>query len=211
MQITPDSMLYYLVVLLIFGNVFALLIGVLMLAAPQQLSALFNISNRWISTRRITKPLEMPRQTDLAMLRYPRVLGAILLASAALILIKGMNFITGISVADGGRLLARLYGDAGISSSAWESLWISLIAFIVLGTVMAVAVGLMSLFKLGKLKHWLEASNRWVSTRQVTKPLDTPHYHLDKLVVAQPRIWGGVITALSLFSAVVLWVFVLGA
>ncbi|MCR4300345.1 MAG: hypothetical protein NUV51_01920 [Sulfuricaulis sp.] len=210
MQITPDSMLYYLVVLLIFGNIFALIIGVLMLVAPQQLGALFKFSNRWISTRQITKPLEKPRPTDLAMLRYPRVLGAILLASAALILIKGMNFIAGISVADGGRLLARLYGDTSISNSAWESLWISLIAFIVLGTVMAVAVGLMSLFKLGKLKHWLEATNHWVSTRQVTKPLDTPHYHLDKLVVAQPRVWGSVITALSLFSAVVLWVFVLG-
>ncbi|MBI3570869.1 MAG: hypothetical protein HY082_07185 [Gammaproteobacteria bacterium] len=211
MQITPDSMLYYLVVLLIFGNVFALFIGVLMLAAPQQLSALFKFSNRWISTRQMTKPLEKPRPTDRAMLRYPRVLGAILLASAALILIKGTIFITGMSVVDGGRLLARLYGGANISSSVWEGLWISLIAFIVLGAVMAVVVGLMSLFKLGKLKHWAESINRWVSTRQLTKPLDTPHYHLDKLVVAQPRIWGGVITALALFSAVVLWVFVLGA
>jgi hypothetical protein len=210
MQITPDSMLYYLVVLLIFGNVFALIIGVLMLAAPQQLGALFNFSNRWISTRQLTKPLEKPRPTDSAMLRYPRVLGAILLASAALILIKGMIFISGMSAADGGKLLARLYGDAVISSSVWESLWISLIAFIVLGAVMAVVVGLMSLFNLSKLQHLAESANRWVSTRQLTKPLDTPHYHLDKLVVAQPRLWGGVITALALFSALVLWVFVLG-
>ncbi len=210
MQIIPDSMLYYLVELLIFGNVFALIIGVLMLVAPQQLSALFKFSNRWISTRKMTKPLEKPRPTDRVVLRYPRVLGVILLASAALILIKGAIFVTGMSVADGGRVLARLYGNANISSSAGESLWISLIAFIVLGAVMAVVVGLMSLFKLGKLKYWAESINRWVSTRQVTKPLDTPHYHLDKLVVAQPRVWGGVITALALFSAVVLWVFVLG-
>lgn len=211
MQITPDSMLYYLVVLLIFGNVFALVIGVLMLAAPQQLSALFKFSNRWISTRKLTKSLEKPRPTEPSMLRYPRVLGAILLASAALILIKGTIFITGMSAADGGRLLARLYGDANISSSAWESLWLSLIAFIALGAVMAIAVGLMSLFKPGQLKHWGNSINRWVSTRQLTKPLDTPHYHLDKLVVAQPRAWGGVITVLALFSAVVLWWFVLGA
>lgn len=210
MQITPDSMMYYLVVLLIFGNLFALAVGVLMLAAPQWLGALFKVSNRWISTRKITKPLAKPRSTDRAMLRYPRVLGAILLVSAVLILIKGTIFITSLSVVDGGRLLARLYGDANISGSVWEILWTGLIAFIVLGAVMAIVVGLMSLFKLGKLKYWLEATNRWVSTRQVTKPLDTPHYHLDKLVVAQPRVWGGVITGLALFSAVVLWVFVLG-
>ena len=211
MHITPDSLLYYLVVLLIFGNVFALIIGVLMLVAPPQLSALFKFSNRWISTRKITKPLEKPRPTERVVLRYPRVLGVILLASAALILIKGAIFITGMSVADGGRLLARLYVAADISSNLWESLWISLIAFIAMGTVMAVAVGLMSLFQLGKLKHWAESINRWVSTRQLTKPLDTPHYQLDKLVVAQPRVWGGVITVLALFSAAVLWMFVLGA
>lgn len=210
MQITPDSLMYYLVVLLIFGNVFALAIGVLMLMAPQQLSALFKFSNRWISTRKITKPLAKPRPTERAILRYPRVLGAVLLASAVLILIKGTIFITAMSAADGGRLLARLYGDAKISSVVWESLWISLIAFIVLGAVTAVVVGLMSLFQLGKLQHATESINRWVSTRQLTKPLDTPHYHLDKLVVAQPRLWGGVITALALFSTLVLWVFVLG-
>jgi hypothetical protein len=211
MQITPDSMLYYLAVLLIIGNVFAFGIGVLMLVAPQELRAVFKFSNRWISTRQMTKPLEKPRPTDRAMLRYPRVLGAILLASAVLILIKGAIFVTGMSVADGGRLLARLYGDADISSSVWESLWISLIAFIMLGALTAVVVGLTSLFRPGQLKHWGKSVNRWVSTRKLTKPLDTPHYHLDKLVLARPRLWGGVITVLALFSAVVLWWFVLGA
>jgi hypothetical protein len=206
MQITPDSMLYYLVVLLIIGNVFALGIGVLMLAAPQQLSAVFKFSNRWISTRKLTKPLEKTRQTETAMLRYPRVLGAILLASAALILIKGAIFVTGM-----GGLLARLYGSADISGGLWESLWISLIAFIMLGALTAIVVGLMSMFRPGQLRRWAGPINRWISTRKLTKPLDTPHYQLDKLVVARPRLWGGVITVLALFSAVVLWWFVLGA
>ncbi|HSW51996.1 MAG TPA: hypothetical protein VLG93_02095 [Sulfuricaulis sp.] len=211
MQITPDSMLYYLVVLLIIGNVFAFGIGVLMLAAPQQLSAVFKFSNRWISTRKLTKPLEKPRPTEGAMLRYPRVLGAVLLASAALILIKGAIFVTGMSVAEGGRLLARLYGDVDISHGLWESLWISLIAFIVLGALTAVVVGLMSMFKPGQLRRWAGPVNRWISTRKMTKPLDTPHYQLDKLVAARPRLWGGVITVLALFTTLVLWWFVLGA
>ncbi len=210
MQISPDSMLYYVVVLLIFGNIFALVIGVLMLAAPAWMGALFKLSNRWISTRRMTKPLEKPRPTEGAMLRYPRLLGAILLASAALILIKGAIFITGMSAADGGRLLAGFYAGADISRGTWEAMWISLIAFIIVGTVTAIVVGLMSLFKLAKLRHWLDSMNRWVSTRQVTKPLDTPHYQLDEMIKAQPRVWGGLISALALFSVLVLWVFVLG-
>ena len=210
MKISPDSVLYYVVVLLIYGNIFALAIGVLMLVSPKWLNSLFQYSNRWVSTRRMTKPLEKPRPTERAMLRYPRVLGAILLASAALILIKGAIFITGMSVVDGGRLLAGFYAGADISRSTWEATWISLVVFIVVGTMMAIVVGLMSLFKLAKLKHWLERVNRWVSTRQATKPLDMPHYHLDKMIVARPRLWGGVVTALALFSVLMLWVFVLG-
>jgi hypothetical protein len=210
MQITPNGMFYYLIVLLIIGNVFALGIGVLMLAAPRQLKAVSRFSNRWISTRKMTKPLAKSRPTEHAMLRYPRALGAIMLASATLILIKGTIFVTGMGVAEGGRLLARLYDDADVSSGLWESLWISLIAFIALGAVTAVVVGLMSLFRPGQLKRWAGSVNRWVSTRKLTKPLDIPRYHLDDLVAARPRLWGGVITALSLFSAVVLWWFVLG-
>ena len=211
MSITPGSTFYYLILFLIFGNLFAFFIGVLMIAAPQRLGNLFRISNRWISTRRMTKPLEKPRQTDRTMLHYPRVLGAIMLASAALILIKGIIFISGVSAADGGRLLARLYGGVNLSAVAWEITWVTLITIILLGAILAIAVGLMSLFKLGKLKHWAESANRWVSTRQLTKPLDMPHYHLDKMVSAKPQLWGGVITALALFSSLVLWWFVLGA
>ena len=182
-----------------------------MIAAPQRLGEVFKISNRWISTRQITKPLETPRQADRTMLRYPRVLGAIMLASAALILIKAMIFISGVSAADGGSLLARLYSGVKLSAVAWEFIWVALIMIILLGAILAIVVGLMSLFKVGKLKDWAESANRWVSTRQLTKPLDMPHYHLDKMVSAKPRLWGGVITALAFFSSLVLWWFVLGA
>jgi len=210
-SITPGSTLYYLILFLIFGNLFALFIGVLMIAAPQRLGDLFKISNRWISTRRMTKPLETPRQADRTMLRYPRVLGAIMLASAALILIKGTIFISGVSAADGGSLLARLYSSVKLSAVAWEFIWVALIMIILLGAILAIVVGLISLFNVGKLMHWTESANRWVSTRQLTKPLDMPHYHLDKMVSAKPRLWGGVITVLALFSSLVLWWFVLGS
>ncbi len=211
MSITPGSPMYYLILILIIGNLFALFIGVLMLAAPQQLGNVFKMTNRWISVRQMTKPLEVPHETDRAMLRYPRVLGAILLVSAALILIKGTIFISSVSVVDGGKLLARLYSGSQLSSGAWEALWLSLIAVILSGAVLAVVVGLMSLFNLGKLTDWTDAANRWVSTRQATKPLAMSHYQLDKMVSAKPRLWGGVITALALFSIFVLWWFVLGA
>lgn len=211
MSIIPGSAFYYLIQFLIVGNLFAFLVGALMVLAPQRLADLFRISNRWISTRRMTKPLEIPRPTDRALLRYPRVLGVILLASAALILIKGVIFISRMSVAEGGKLIAGLYGESTLTVSVWESLWITLLSIILMGAVLAIVVGLMSLFRIGKLQYWFESANHWFSTRQVTKPLDMPHYHLDKMVSARPRAWGSVIMLLALFSALVLWWFVLGA
>ena len=211
MSITSGSALYYLVLFLVVGNLFALFIGVLMLLAPEHLGKLSALSNRWISIRRMAKPLAKPHQADRAMLRYPRVLGAIMLASAALILVKGTIFISKMSIADGGKLLAGLFSGTSLSSHAWEIIWTGLLATIMVGATLAVVVGLMSLFKLGKLRHWAESANHWVSTRQATKPLDMPHYHLDRLVSAKPRVWGSVITVFALFSALVLWWFVLGA
>jgi hypothetical protein len=211
MQITPNGMLYYLVILLIVGNAFAFVIGMLMLLAPKQLRAFSKSSNRRISTRKLTKPLDKSRPTEPVMLRYPRALGAVLLASAALILVKGAVFVTGMSAADGGRLLAQLYGDVNVSGAVWEVLWISLIGFIGLGAAAAVVVGLMALFRLGQLRRLAGYLNRWISTRKLTKPLNTPHNTLDKLVAARPRAWGSAISVLSLFSVAVLWWFVLAA
>jgi hypothetical protein len=207
MAIPPGSTLYYVVLFLICGNVLAVFIGVLMLVAPRRLGDLFRTGNRWISTRRLIKPLDTPHPTDRAMLRYPRALGAVLLASAALILVKGAIFISEVSVADGGRMLARLYPGSRLPDGAWESLWLSLIGLIMLGAVLAVVVGLMALFRLRWLTRWAESVNRWVSTRQATRPLETPRYALDNIVSARPRLWGGIIAVLALFSTIVLWWF----
>lgn len=107
MQITPDSALYCLILILLTGNLLAFVVGVLMLTMLERPGgALFQLTDRWISMRRITKPLEVPHQTDHVMLRYPRSLSVILLASAVLILAKGTAFVSEPSVADGGRQLA---------------------------------------------------------------------------------------------------------
>lgn len=209
MAITPGSLWYYVVVVLIGANLFALLIGVLMLAVPRRLQAWSRLPNRWISTRKLTKPLDQPRPTDHLLLRYPAVLGAVLLASAALILIKGAIFVTNLSVADGGQLLARLYPDAGLGRDVWEVLWLSLIGFITLGALLAFWVGAMAWFRQKQLARWVRTVNRWISTRMASKALETQRYQLDRWVSANPRLWGGVITATALFSSVMLWAFVL--
>src|SRR4030067_324672 len=62
----------YLILLLIAGNLFALAVGVMMLLAPARLNAWFNVTDRLISMRRLTKPLDGMRDTDATLFRYSR-------------------------------------------------------------------------------------------------------------------------------------------
>ncbi len=131
--------------LLIAGNLFTLLVGVLMLVAPQRLAAMFKVSDRWVSTKRAFEPLDMMRETDNFVLRYPRVLGVILLVGAAFILIRGGIFAASLSAAEGGRLLARVFGAGKIPPAVWEIFWLNLVAIVLLGALMALVLGALAL------------------------------------------------------------------
>ena len=195
-----------LIYLLIAGNLLALFVGVTMQAAPGKLHTWFGTWAGWITLRRVTKPLDVPRNTDRFVLRHPRLLGATLLASAILILIKGALFVAPLSAAAGGQILARLFPATRLASTAWETLWLSSIWLLALGALLALAVGLLALFRMDWLESWSALSNRWISTRRVAKPAAKPYFGLDRLVRDKPRLWGGLITLLTLYTiAVLVW------
>lgn len=193
-----------LIYLLIVGNLLALFIGVTMQVAPGKLHTWFGTWVGWITLRRATKPLDIPRDTDRFVLRYPRLLGATLVASASLILIKGALFVAPLSTAAGGQLLARLFPATRLASAAWETLWLSSIWLLALGALLALAVGLLAWLRMDWLAGWSALSNRWISTRRVAKPAAKPYFGLDRRVHARPRLWGGVITLLTLYTLVML-------
>jgi len=190
--------------LLIAGNLFTLLVGIMMLVAPQRLASMFKVTDRWVSTKRTFEPLDMVHDTDNIALRYPRALGVILVLGAAFILIRGGIFAASLSAVDGGRLLARVFGVGKIPPAAWEVLWISMVAFIMLGALLALTVGILSFYRKETLQRWSTVANRWVSTHQVFDQLDKPHYGFNKLIHEKSRFWGACITAFSLCAIVLL-------
>lgn len=185
--------------LLIAGNLFTLLIGVMMLVAPQRLASMFKVSDRWVSTKRAFEPLDIVHETDNIALRYPRVLGVILVVGAAFILIRGGIFAASLSAAEGGRLLARIFGAGKIPSAAWEVLWLNLVAVVLLGALMALVLGVLSLYRKQEiLQRLFGVANRWVATHHIFDQLDKPYYGLNKLIHEKSRIWGACITVFSL-------------
>ncbi|MEE9160107.1 MAG: hypothetical protein V3U60_17195, partial [Gammaproteobacteria bacterium] len=78
----------WLVWLLVFGNVFSVVIGVIMVVSPEQLQALTSHTDRWISLRRVAQPFDTSIETDSLSLKYPRIAGAILMLAAIYILVQ---------------------------------------------------------------------------------------------------------------------------
>lgn len=210
LQTAGSEVLRFILLVLIAGNLLALAVGALLALVPRKAQGWFRHGDRWISTRQLTKPLDVMRNADSTMLRYPRALGAILLAGALYILIKGSFFIAGLSVAEGGQLLARLFADTPRPTPLWEALWVALIALILLGALLALTVGAAAVLKAETLRSWSGLANRWLSTRRALKPLEQPYYGLDRLVNERPRVFGAVIATLALYSLIVLFWFARG-
>jgi len=204
-EITGD-VIYTIILVLLAANVFAAFIGVLLLAVPHRVTAWLQSVDSRINMRRLTKPLDIMRDTDAVFFRYARLLGAVILAASAFILIRGGLLVAQVQASEGGRALARLFDAAQLPSNLWETLWVSLVIFMMLATVLALIVGTLMVFDVGLARKLSEVANRWLSTRQAIKSIDTPYQGLDHAIRAHPRLWGGIITAVALYvSGVLLW------
>jgi hypothetical protein len=201
----------WLLYLLIAGNGVAFVIGVLLWLQPQRYLRWFEPkrgSPR--SVRQLLKPVDVMRDSDSWLLSRPRLVGAVIIASSLFILIKGGLFVSGMSLRDGGKMLARLFGNGqGWSPQAWEYLWQNLVSLLALGAGFALVIGLVAFSRFELFQRWSALANRWVSGRRATKDLAQPYYVPDGLVRARPRVWGAVISVSALYSATILFWLVL--
>lgn len=196
-----------LVVVLIIGNVLALVVGLSLLVVPRKVIKLFSLNSvHPMSFRRATKSLEKPVDSEKVMLRYPRVLGGTLLAGGLFVLVKWGMFVASLNVKDGGQTLMRFYVDSRLPAPVWESLWLSILVLILIGALAAIVIGLLALIKVQTLKKLSSFSNRWVSTRQAAKPVSRPYYGIDRFVATHPQALGGIIAVFSVYTLImILW------
>lgn len=204
---TTSEVMRLLVIALVVGNVLALIVGLSLLIVPRKIVKLFSLNGvHPLSVRHATKQLEIPRNSEKVMLRYPRILGGTLLAGGVFVLIKGGLFISSLDVKAGGQILARLYADVRWPAALWESLWLSVLALILIGALLAIFVGSLALVRVQTLKKLSNVTNRWVSTRQAAKPVSRPYYGIDRFVATHPQALGGVIALLSVYTLImILW------
>lgn len=144
--------------------------------------------NRWVSTRRATRDLELPRQGFLPS----KWLGAFLAVGGAFV---AYYLIARVQVPRTALSLAN--PRFGVALAVESIKWL-----LVAGCLASVLVGVLALFFPATLGVVQARMNRWVSTRTLV-PADSERMHtpLDLLVETHPRAAGWMISATSLLVA----------
>jgi hypothetical protein len=202
-----SEVMRFMVALLAIGSLLGLVVGLSLLIVPRKVIKLFSLNSvHPLSFRRATKSLELPRNSEKVMLRYPRVLGGTLLALGAFVLIKWSMFVSSLDVKQGGQTLMRFYADSRLPAPLWETIWLAILILILLGALAAIVIGLLALVQVRTLKNFSNLTNRWVSTRQAAKPVARPYYGIDRFVATHPQALGGIIAVFSMYTLImIIW------
>ena len=158
--------------------------------------------NRWVSSRRAMKPLEVPHNIE-PVARTGRGGIGIVVAAVGIyaLVVLVLQF-------DPGKLAAALgeHPRYSIVSVAIESLRWLLIA----GSALAAVIGVMMLVAPRALTALESVGNRWISSRRLVAGGDTMHVPLDRFTEHHPRVAGALIAGLSLAAAVASVLLLLG-
>jgi hypothetical protein len=185
--------------------VLGLAVGLSLVIVPRKMVKLFSLNSvQPMSFRRVTKSLEIPRNSEKVMLRYPRVLGWTLLVLGAFVLIKWSMFVSSLSMKQGAQTLMRLYADSRLPAPVWEMIWLSILILILLGALAAIVIGVLALVQVRTLKNFSAFTSRWVSTRQAAKPVSRPYYGIDRFVSTHPQALGGIIALFSAYTLIMI-------
>jgi hypothetical protein len=189
-----------LIVVFLVVAVSGMVVGVGLLVSSQRTSLIFHALNRWVSTRHVLKPVEVPVETDRAAHQYQRWLAA--------------GFVLGGLIAIFG--LVAAVDVAAVSRIVVDSRYVPFVAvvldcarwFLILGSVAGVVVGAMLVFYPNAETTLERFTNRWVSSRRISRSWDDMHMTLDILVEAHPRP-AGIVLACTSAAAVLCAIFML--
>lgn len=179
----------------VFGLI-SLAIGAGLLLKPAPTRRLLDIMNRWVSTRRGMKSLEVPRSEEGLLHSFRRPIGALaipILAYSTYVLITLGDM---KNVADALRLGSG--GNAILVLIVMDTVRWSLVVF----GLLAIAVSLMLIFFPNVLKKLEMPANQWFSTRSLVAGGDDMRMGLDAWVLARPRAMGGMIVVGALVVVV---------
>ena len=193
MSVTYLLLMRVLLLLLIVGGAAGLLASATLILRPGRLVALGHFVNRWVSVRRVEKPLDRMVVMDQWYYRHSQAVGVFLLAGAMFII---YSFSVGL---DRSRVLAGMAIVFAAPEAYLAWLLDAVTVTSLLGAGFAVAVSLLMLFRPALLHDFGQKTDRWLSMRRFLKPVEIPRQGVDQFVFHHAHGMGALLVLGSLY------------
>ena len=177
--------------LLCVGGTAGTLLGLGLLLKPEKTASANQYYSRWFGAHKIEEQLDRPRWIERVVYRYHQPVGAAVLLGALFVLYA---FLLSDEV---GRITAYLTVGLRI-------FWDAFAAAMVIGSVIALPIGIIVFLRPSLLRELEKASNRWVSTEGAADALDTMNMSLDTRMLRHCKWTGAVLIIGGLYVLVVM-------
>ena len=186
-----DWVARFLVVLFLVGGAGMLVAGLGLIFRSAATLRFFSSMNRWVSTRRTLRPVEIPRDTGLTVQKFRLPLGAIFIVCGAYAI---YSLVTEFNAHAAILLLGLDVFRPSFATWVVDSIrWI-----LIVGNAAGIVVGIMLAFFPGAMAALEARGSRWYSERQVARNRDEMNLTLDDWVARHPRVSGCLITGFAL-------------
>lgn len=187
-QISYPVFLYLTFNFFLIASVFSFLVGVGLAIRSQRALAFFDYMNRWVSVRRMLKPLQVPHHVEPVLLQRPVLLGSSITvgAAVAIMMLQGVDLRPSLQLFEGSLTPPEMLGVA-------ENFKL----FLLVGNALCVVVGMLILFFPRALTTLESYTDHWYALRRSMLPLDKMHTGLDSWVLKHPTSVGIVLSILS--------------
>lgn len=188
-QVSYPVFLYMTLMFFLIASVFSFVVGMGLAIRSSRVMQLFDVMNRWISLRKMIKPLTLPHMLEPTLMKRPIWLGsAIIIGSAtALYMLQDVDLRP-----------ALLLFDSSLNPLEMGGVAANLKAFLIVGNALCLIVGLLTLFFPHTMTIVEHYTDRWYTLRRSTRALDMMHMEVDSWVMQHPTSVGITIALLSL-------------
>ena len=181
-----------LVIFLLLASIASVMLGWALVFRTARALAIVHSLNRWVSTRRVLRPVEIPRHVGGELTPGRRKLLAVFLLAGGLFAVFMLLFrvtIPHVALVLGVNLQRWFIVGVVLQTMKW---------FLVVGSALAVVVGVLILFFPSALAAFEARMNRWYSTRHLLpREGERMKYPLEMLVETYPQVAGWTIAAAS--------------
>ena len=192
-----------LAIFFLLGGFVVLAVGLGLFFRAESMLRFFGTVNRWVSMRRVSRPLDIVRDSRPAVLRYR-------LWIAAAFILGGAFALYSLTAQFDARAVIFVYRLDFFKPSfaTWvveSARWI-----LIIGNIAGIVIGLALAFFPGAVAKLEREGSRWYSERQIIKGANDLHLPLDQRVAAYPR-YSGLIMMFFGLVLILTFGFMLGA